>query len=141
MKTITITLTALSLVIFASCKQEQTKIHKNPAPVAEVKLDPKLFNTQLEKGISVTEARKLKSGDEVTVSGKILGARSVFVDGRASFIIGNPDVLISCDLKPGDNCPIPWDVCCDGKETIASNTVSIQVVDDSGKVLKIRRQI
>ncbi len=70
MKTITIALAALSIFIFASCKQDQTETHKKPAPVAEVKLDPALFNTQLEKGISVTEARKLKSGDEVTIYGK-----------------------------------------------------------------------
>ncbi len=135
MKYLSLTLVALSLLFFTSCQEDKAS---TPAKltVAAIKLDPTIFNQKLEEGLKVSEARKLKAGDPVTVSGKIIGAHSVFVDGRASFIMGDPEVLTSCDLRESDSCKSPWDVCCaDGKD-IAANTLSVQLVDGNGIVLK-----
>ena len=135
MKYLTLTLAALSLLFFTSCQEEKAATPAK-APVAEIKLDPALFSQKLDEGITISEARKLKAGDQVTVKGKILGAHSVFVDGRAAFIMGDPEQLTSCDLREGDGCKIPWDVCCEDSKDIAANTLSIQLVDENGMVLK-----
>jgi hypothetical protein len=133
-------LIALSLLIFfTSCKEEKstaTPESSAPAP-AQVALDASLFSQTLDKGLKISEARKLAPGDKVTVSGKIIGAPSVFVEGRASFVMGDPEPLISCDIREGDGCTTPWDVCCMDSKSIAANTLSVQVVDKGGKVLKL----
>ena len=37
---------------------------------------------------------------------------------------------------PDDNCPTPWDMCCEDKKTIAANSVTVQVVGADGRPLK-----
>jgi hypothetical protein len=96
----------------------------------------KLFSTISGKSVSVIEARSLKPGDKVIVTGKVMGSRNPFVTGRASFIIGDPAKLASCDLDEGDGCKTPWDVCCEPSKVIASSTLNIQVLDAEGKVVK-----
>jgi hypothetical protein len=135
MKYLSLTLVGLSLLFFTSCQEEKSTTSAKPT-VAEIKLDPSIFNQKLDAGINVSDARKLKAGDQVIVSGKILGAHSVFVDGRASFVMGDPEKLTSCDLREGDSCKAPWDVCCEDSKDIAANTLSIQLVDEKGMVLK-----
>ena len=135
MKYLTLTLAALSLLIFTSCQEEKAATPAK-APVAEIKLNPTLFSQELDEGVTISEARKLKAGDQVTVKGKIIGAHSVFVDGRASFVMGDPEKLTSCDLREGDSCKFPWDVCCEDSKDITANTLSVQLVDENGMVLK-----
>jgi len=134
MKKLVITFITLIMLLLTSCKQEQSQNQEQS--LNDSKLDSAIFNSKLEKGMSIAEAKKHQVGEVVTVSGKILGAYTVFVDGRASFVMGDPSILVSCDLKENDNCKTPWDVCCEKKEIIAANTLSIQVVDEAGKVLK-----
>ncbi len=77
-----------------------------------------------------------KPGDEITVSGRIMGSKKPFVDGRAAFILGDPDVLTACNEVPGDECESPWDACCDSPEDKKRATATIQIVDANGRVLK-----
>lgn len=77
-----------------------------------------------------------KPGDEITVSGKIMGNANPFVEGRAAFILGDPEVLTACNEKPGDECETPWDTCCDSPEDKKRGTATIQIVDAEGRVLK-----
>ena len=110
MKKITLVFIIIASLMLGSCNQEETKNNAvTGADSQAIKLDSALFNSTLEPGISISEAKKLKVGDEVVTSGKILGANS-FVEGRAIFVMGDPEVLISCDLKENDNCKTPWDV-------------------------------
>jgi hypothetical protein len=78
----------------------------------------------------------VKPGDEVTVSGKIMGNEKPFVDGRSAFILGDTEVLTPCNENPDDKCSTPWDNCCDSKEDKKRGTATIQVVDVDGRVLK-----
>ncbi|EDM25564.1 hypothetical protein LNTAR_08076 [Lentisphaera araneosa HTCC2155] len=135
MKYLTLTLAALSLLIFTSCQEEKAATPAK-APVAEITLDPTLFSQKLDEGVTISEARKLKAGDQVTVNGKIMGTNTVFVDGRASFVMGDPEKLTSCDLREGDSCKSPWDVCCEDSKDITANTLSVQLADENGMVLK-----
>lgn len=87
--------------------------------------------------IGIAELRtSANPGDQVTFSGKIIGADPVFIDHRAVMIMGDPEKLTSCDLKPDDQCEAPWDVCCDEPGLIKASIVTVQVVDKNGKPLK-----
>ena len=133
MKFVLTILIAATVLVGCSKKEEATK------PVVEkakVQIPESVFAKNLEKGIPVLEARKSKPGDKVTVQGKVMGSLKPFVEGRASFIIGDPAKLTSCDLKEEDPCKDPWDVCCEDSKDIASATLSIQLVDEKGMILK-----
>ncbi|MCM8527721.1 MAG: hypothetical protein NE327_14465, partial [Lentisphaeraceae bacterium] len=87
-------------------------------PLEEVKtessLPSDLFVTEKASSpVPVLEARKLKAGEKVTVQGKVMGTMNPFIEGRALFVMGDPDKLKSCDVRPDDDCPTPWDVCCE----------------------------
>lgn len=74
-------------------------------------------------------------GDTLTVHGKVMGGYDVFVPGRAIMILGDPEIITSCDLKPDDPCKTPWDVCCDSPEDIRDATLTVQLVDKDGKLV------
>lgn len=77
-----------------------------------------------------------KPGDQVTVSGVVMGREQPFVDGRAAFILGDPTKMTPCNKMPGeDHCKTPWDACCDTPEAKREGTATIQIVDN-GRVLK-----
>ncbi|MEM8756750.1 MAG: hypothetical protein AAGF47_03095 [Planctomycetota bacterium] len=40
-----------------------------------------------------------------------------------------------CGEIPGDNCPAPWDYCCETPESMAANTATIQLVGSDGSPL------
>jgi len=123
-----------SLLLWGCTETTEEKVEEVKT---EISLPSTLFTSaNIDGAIPVLEARKLKAGDKVTVSGKIMGNRFPFVESRASFILGDPKKLISCDLKPDDPCEEPWDVCCEDNEDIAAGTLNIQIVDNAGKVLK-----
>ena len=132
MKHTILTLLMIGLMVGCGKKEEAKTLTEKP----KIEIPQSVFSTKMDKGISVLEARKHKAGDKITVQGKIMGSMSPFVEGRASFIIGDPAKLTSCDLKEGDPCETPWDVCCDDSQDIADSTLSIQLVDKNGKVLK-----
>lgn len=132
MKYTIITLLMIGLMVSCGKKEETKTVTEKP----KVEIPQSVFAKKLEQGIPVLEARKHKAGDKITVQGKIMGSMKPFVEGRASFIIGDPAKLTSCDLKEDDPCESPWDVCCDDSQDIADATLSIQLIDGSGKVLK-----
>lgn len=78
----------------------------------------------------------IQPGDKVTVKGRVMGREKPFVDGRAAFLLGDPEVLTACNEKPDDSCETPWDVCCDSPEDKMRGTATIQIVDADGRVLK-----
>jgi len=77
-----------------------------------------------------------KPGDEITVSGKIMGNKNPFVDGRSAFILGDPEVLTPCNENPDDKCTTPWDACCDSPEDKKRGIATIQILGEDGRVLK-----
>ena len=126
----------VSMFAFASCgEKNETTDTKESANSNE--LESIIVKTAPENAQSIYVAReKAKPGDKLTIQGKVMGARQVFVDGRAILKLGDPELITSCDLIPGDSCETPWDVCCDDPDTIKESTLTVQVVDADGKVLK-----
>ena len=83
---------------------------------------------------TVLEVREeAKDGDDVVIVGRIGGDRDPWVTDRASFLIVDP-TLIPCNERKGDNCPTPWDYCCDS-DVLAKSKATIKFVDDAGKTL------
>lgn len=137
MKTKTILAIAISAAIATSCENKNstsTATEKSP--------DPALGKFFTDVEISGTEPissirGKVSPGDEISLSGRVMGRREVFVDGRASFLIGDPTILTPCsEMGDDDHCPTPWDACCDTKENLRKGVASIQIVGEDGRVLK-----
>jgi hypothetical protein len=122
----------LLLLILNSCggPTEEKPVTSN------IKLPDELFGEITKNPISVTKAKSLKPGDSVVVKGKIMGSHKPFVANRASFIIGDPDELISCEIRHGDKCQMPWDTCCEPAKKIKAATLNIQLLDKKGLVYK-----
>jgi len=132
------TIILAAICMLASCKKEEavtTTAPASPAPSAE--LSKVLANAPAGQAQSIHTVRTTaKPGDEITISGKIMGADSPFVAGRAAFILGDPELLTPCNEMPGDTCETPWDVCCETSDEKKQGTATIQVVGSDGRVLK-----
>lgn len=142
MKTKTIALALAASAILVSCdkKESATQASDIPAPAATA---PSAALSSVLAAAAKGEPKAIhvlrtsvKPGDEVTVSGKIMGHEKPFVDGRSAFILGDTEVLTACNENPDDKCSTPWDACCDSKEDKKRGTATIQVVDADGRVLK-----
>ncbi|SHJ39875.1 hypothetical protein SAMN02745181_1962 [Rubritalea squalenifaciens DSM 18772] len=137
-KTITASITGLSLLFLASCGDKPAE--QNSAQSEQPQASP-LENIVLKDepttAISIAEAKqKPTPGKEVTIKAKVIGRSAPIVDGLAVILVGDPEKLTSCDLMPDDHCTTPWDVCCDDPDEIKNHTATIQVLDKDGKLVK-----
>lgn len=86
---------------------------------------------------SISDIRKnAKPGDKVTFKGNAIGAMNIFMADRAVMILGDPEKMTSCNLRPDDECKTPWDVCCDDEKVIKANIITLRYLDESGEILK-----
>ena len=131
--------TALLLAAFAavSCRESAT-VEVDPPEVGPSAALSGVIETAPEGEASpIHMARQtIQPGDKITVKGQVMGREKPFVDGRAAFLLGDPEVLTPCNEKPDDSCETPWDVCCDSPEDKKRGTATIQIVDADDRVLK-----
>lgn len=108
---------------------------ETPAVTSPAKESPNLLLSEEPKeSKSVISARQeAKDGDEVVIEGRVGGAVNPWVEGRASFQIVDR-TLVPCNERPGDDCPTPWDYCCDS-DTLPKSKATIKFVDDQGKTI------
>jgi hypothetical protein len=136
MKTTT-TIIIASVCLLASCKQESGQAAAPTAEKPGAALSEVLAKVPAAEPKAIHTIRKsAEPGDEITISGRIMGHDSPFVDGRAVFILGDPELLTPCNELPGDSCETPWDVCCETPEDKKTGTATIQIVGTDGRVLK-----
>ena len=138
MKTKTTCILIASALLFVSCSEKTTnRSAEVVATESSAALKAVFSASPSGEAVTITIARSsAKPGDEITISGRVMGAEKPFVDGRAAFILGDPEVLTACNEVPGDECETPWDACCDSPEDKKRATVTIQVIDADGRVLK-----
>jgi hypothetical protein len=135
MKISKLSITLLAMLSLNACKPEEAKstvevTAPNPA------LDAFFVAETLPDAQSIHLARTtVKPGDTITLKGEVMGRSKVFVDGRAAFILGDPEKLTTCDKMPDDHCETPWDACCDSKELKKIGIASIQILGEDGRVL------
>lgn len=88
-----------------------------------------------EGATDVIQVREeVKDGDELVIIGRIGGSANPWIDGRAAFSIVDRS-LRACSDIPGDECPIPWDYCCE-TDKLPTGTALVKVVDESGALVK-----
>ena len=121
-------------VVVAGCgRQASTTAIPQPSGPP---IDASLYLLPQEPGGAqdVIKARKAsKDQDEVIVVGRIGGDKNPWVDGRAAFSIVDKS-LKACSDTPGDNCPYPWDYCCETKKLPTARAL-VKVVDEKGQLL------
>lgn len=87
------------------------------------------------KDIKDTKAAA-KSGENVVLVGRIGGSKEPFVAERAVFTLVDSRLKLCGENSAEDSCETPWDYCCDPRETITANTVTVQVVGSEGQPIK-----
>jgi hypothetical protein len=94
-----------------------------------------VLSAEPEGARNVIAARESAQDDEeVVVLGRIGGGENPWVSGRAAFSIVDPS-LKACSDIPGDNCPVPWDYCCE-TDKLPTASALVTIVDENGDVVK-----
>lgn len=127
------------LLGLSACEKQPTAsaTDSTPAAAADVSLDAWFTTTAPAAPETIHKLRETaKPGDEIVLSGLVMGREQPFVDGRAAFVLGDPEILTPCNRMPDDECTTPWDACCDSKEDKLQGTATIQLVDENDRVLK-----
>jgi len=129
----------IAILLLCSCgENNDEKIYKQESNY-DIKANlPKDFitNKDLGSALSILEAKKGKLVDKsILLSGYIGGRREPFTKGRASFVVIDNSIK-KCDEIKGDNCPTPWDACCEDRRTILSSTLTVQIIDENSSLLK-----
>ena len=90
------------------------------SPTVEKAVDT---NKPASQPIGVVDAKtKAQNGQKVILQGKVKD----FIAGHAAFIIAD-STMKSCKDN-GENCPTPWDYCCEPKDVISKNTATVMLV-------------
>ena len=72
-------------------------------------------------------------GDDIIVVGRIGGSENPWIEGRAAFSIVDNSLKACSDIE-GDQCPIPWDYCCETSK-LPTATALVKVVDPNGDLV------
>ena len=121
-----------SLIYFSGCSN-----NSDSEPNLKKAVLPNNFIVRKDIGASmgVNGAKDTNNTDKIlVVEGFIGGMKNPFTANRAVFVLGD-DSLETCDEIPGDNCPTPWDACCEDRRKIVNSTMSVQVIDHNGTII------
>lgn len=138
MKLTTLLLTAIIPFALISCgDKEKPETTSEEQTKDKHSLEHILLKEKPADAIKISDLRtKHKAGETVTFSGQIIGKKFIFIDDLAVMTMGDPTKMTPCNLRPGDECPFPWDVCCDDHEVVKANIVTVQILDESGNPIK-----
>lgn len=121
----------LAIVMWVGCEQA-------PAPSVMVSTAASkagaqyLLSAEPQAAKSILQVRdESKQGDEIVLVGRIGGDVNPWVEGRAAFSLVDLSAKACSDI-PGDNCPTPWDYCCETDKLVKGKTL-IKLVGDDGK--------
>ena len=94
-----------------------------------------LLMEEPDDAADVVKVREESSdGDDVVLVGRIGGSVDPWVKGRAAFSIVDGS-LKACSDIPGDECPKPWDYCCE-TDKLANSMALVKLVDREGTLVK-----
>ncbi|HUF63893.1 MAG TPA: hypothetical protein VMN36_17575 [Verrucomicrobiales bacterium] len=126
----------LFILNLAGCTPESAT-PGSPAISVPPSLEAVFTSTAPPGAVSIAEARRNpQPGEPIVLFGKVMGVREPFVAERAVMVIGDDDVLASCDESGEDPCKTPWDCCCEDKTLIRNHIVTVQALDSSGSVIQ-----
>jgi len=123
--------------VFVGCARDegQPQASSSAASCAGTAASNLLLAAEPADARNVTEvAQNAQNDEEVVVVGRIGGSVDPWVEGMAAFDIVDMK-LIPCSERPDDQCPTPWDYCCDIND-LPTSTLAVRMVDDQGKPIK-----
>lgn len=124
------------LLTTLGCSETQTINDPLPENVAAQPVDGSKFRLESEPD-GATDVIKVREaaadGDDIVIVGRIGGSVNPWIEGRAAFSIVD-ESLRACSDIPGDDCPRPWDYCCE-TDKLPSATALVKVVDDNGDLV------
>lgn len=131
-------LTAIATLAFAACSEKKDTTETSSTNTGDTSaLTAVITDQKPGDPKSIYAVRKTaKPGETLTITGKVMGRVDPFVPGRAIMVLGDPEIITSCDLNPDDHCQTPWDVCCDDPDVIKESTLTVQVLDSEGNLVK-----
>lgn len=119
-------------LLLSSCSEKDAA--RSPETTGNDAISEFILTEAPEDALDIADLRTTaKPGDEVVFTGNIIGSDPVFIENRSVMILGDPNKLTSCNLRPDDPCKTPWDVCCDDPDVIKASIVTVQLVDADGK--------
>ncbi len=126
----------LALVMSGCEKSPSSGGEKGDVAVSPL-LPAGFFLASAPSGVKEVIAAKkaAKPGERIVVHGRVGGSKEPMAAERAIFTIMDLG-LQPCGVGKMDNCPTPWDYCCDPREEITKNIATVQVVDSAGRPLK-----
>ena len=124
--------------LLIGCSQEsastESSEQSNSQSVPAVDGSEFLLGAEPEGAGGVIKVREdALDGDDVVIVGRIGGSENPWIDGRAAFSIVDGS-LKACSDIPGDDCPKPWDYCCETSK-LPNATALIKVVDENGQLV------
>jgi len=121
-------LTCSALVFALGCGQDAPK-------TATIDGSKYLLDAEPEGAQDVIAVREAAAdGDEILIVGRIGGGANPWNEDRAAFTIVDGSLKACSDIE-GDECPQPWDYCCEtGK--LPTSTALVKVVDENGDLVK-----
>jgi len=107
-------------------------------------IDPRIEALRLDEAppepLPVQEARKDPAvGSEIVVVGRVGGVDHPFAETHAMLVIIDDEVE-TCERIPGDECPTPWDACCEDPDKLKAMRLTVQVNDETGQPLPVGLQ-
>lgn len=118
---------ALACLALAACDKPAPSASSTPADTQAWLLTEAPADARTVAEIKPTAAE----GDTVVLRARIGGRSEPITPGAGVFLVVDPGVP-SCDQIPGDNCPTPWDYCCEPRERLSAGTATVQLVDADG---------
>ncbi|REJ66399.1 MAG: hypothetical protein DWQ31_15155 [Planctomycetota bacterium] len=118
---------ATLLLALAGCTQGDTNASTDAAGQRY------LLDAAPAGALEVLAAREtVKNEDEIVVVGRIGGRMKPLNEDLAAFYLVDNSYRACSDIE-GDECPTPWDYCCDSPGT--KGQVLVTVVDENGQVV------
>ena len=136
LKTASIIVLGTFLALLAGCDKKTTT-----ATTSGISIPKKVFLSERPADASMLRDVKASSqvGDTVVFEARVGGRMKPFVDGLAIFLAADPR-LVSCDQRPGDNCPYPYDYCCEDADALKAGTATIQIMNSDGAPYPVSAQ-
>jgi len=125
---------ALAALGFAGCS-ENPSAERPAASSPDAAKAEFLLASEPAGAKGVAEFRRTAADDEqVVVVGRVGGDTNPWVEGAAAFLITDMS-LKPCSEREGDNCPTPWDYCCD-LGVLKDSKEMVKVVDEQGDLVR-----
>ncbi|PHS11188.1 MAG: hypothetical protein COA78_10240 [Blastopirellula sp.] len=129
--------TCFGIIVALGCSQETPVTTTTPTIPTVSAIDSSLYllTAEPEGALTVIATREADNdGEDILIEGRIGGSGNPWLEGSVAFTIVDETLQACCDI-PGDNCPKPWDYCCE-TDKLPTAMALVKLVDENGELLK-----